>query len=243
MSLETAGVWGAGVWASTVWADGVWREGAKPIWTQQTAVTTTWTPQTAASSYWIEQGYKNLVLNSEDFSGSDFLKVAISLESGQSDPEGGTAATKIIEDNTEAYHGLTSLYTNLTDNTVYTYSMFSKADERGYLTLVCRTKDNVYPGVTFNLDAGVVNVVSGVVYDYGIIDYGSFYRIYVMMDVKSGATVPSFYPQLFNSAALYTGDGSSGLIIWGMQLNEGTTLQPYSKTTGSSNTLTTWTEQ
>jgi len=72
--------------------------------------------------------------------------------------------------------------------------------------------------------------------DKSIEDYGNgWYRASITYDVSSGASTPDIYIQTaFNDATSYQGDGTSGIYIYGAQIEAGSYPTSYIPTYGTS---------
>ena len=181
----------------------------------------------------IEESRTNLVGWSDTFNSVMWSKFSTSVSHDMATaPNGGTGADKLIEDTSSAQHRITQGVT-VADNTVLTASIFVKAAERTRCRLSINAKDSTFPGAFFDLELGFVvsTVSSPLSVDITPIGDGWF-RLSVAANVKSGASPVglNFYLIPGGSTISYTGDGTSGLYIWGAQLEAGSFPTSYIKT-------------
>lgn len=172
----------------------------------------------------IEEGRTNLYSRSENFSDAAWGKTRSTVQSGFSDPSGGTAAFKLIEDTTASNtHTLTNGTTP--PATAHTLSVFAKKGERTWIVL--RLGGN---NTFFNLDNGTI--AAGSVNSPTITNFGNgWYRCTV---TSSAGTQGQFWLATNSTTTSYTGDGTSGLFIWGAQLEAGLNATSYIPTTATS---------
>jgi hypothetical protein len=151
----------------------------------------------------------NLLTFSEQFDNAAWAKqdTTITANAGVA-PDGTTTADKLIEAATTAIH-YAAITTNRTGT--FTYSIYAKAAER---TLVAIAKASNSNAVRFNLSTGVITSTGGDWSNASIEALANgWYRCAATVTLSSDWIYTS--P---NTAASYTGDGASGILIWGAQL-------------------------
>jgi hypothetical protein len=112
----------------------------------------------------------------------------------------------------------------------YTFSAYMKASGRNKV-LVTADYNN---GAVFNVSTGAVDSYIGSGYTASVEDAGNgWYRCIATFTSSASAT---FYLSLLNDSGTssYTGDGSSGIHIYGVQCEEGSYATSYIPTYGSS---------
>ena len=179
----------------------------------------------------IEKGRENLLLRSNAFDNAYWNKSDSSVVTGQADPNGGSNAFKIVENTNTAYHRIFGNYTMVSGN-VYATSVTAKAAGRNYLTL----SNNVSAGTCiFNLIDGSIslqesNVISASTTSLG----GGWYRCeMVAVGDKSGTYNVFIGCDDDGVIAPYTGDGTSGVLIYQSQLEAGLVATDYIETGAS----------
>ena len=175
----------------------------------------------------IEESRANSLLRSEDFT-TTWGASAVSVSSNViTAPDGNTTADKLVENNSFSSFKFVSQSVGTISGT-YTVSAFFKAGERfsGYIQLLS-SGGSATAG--FNLRTGTIIGGSGTITPYA----NGWYR------VSSTATFTSatatIYIVLYNNNAIsnYTGDGTSGLYLWGAQIEAGAFPTSYIPTVAS----------
>ncbi len=128
----------------------------------------------------------------------------------------GYPAYKIDCNTTSGGHsiGIAAIQKTLTDNTLATFFVDAKADERAWVSLGARTKANAFPGKWFNLSTGATGTTNGTLTASEIESRGGgWYRMRIVMDVASGGTTPGF--------AIYIGEADNDGVFAGLGANDG----------------------
>jgi len=193
----------------------------------------------------IEKQRTNSVTYSEQTDNSAWTKAVLTVTANASvAPDGLLTADKIVEASSgSAQHNMRQVV-NVTANTTYTASVFAKSAERFNLRfglLNSGLSSGAY--AQFNLNTGVISgqVTAGTATNisYSIEPVGNgFYRCSVAVTVDNSSTsITPFIGLLDDSGnASYSGDGASGLYIWGAQLEQGSFPTSYIPTTGATAT-------
>ena len=185
----------------------------------------------------LEPQSTNLITYSEDFSQGDWIKNNTSVSANNTtSPSGIINAYKLIEDTSNSQH---SIYDNVswTSGQEYTFSAFAKKDERNILAFVFPyTAFGAWKYVSFNLENGTtITVDSGVTAN--IEDYGNgWYRCSATSTPNATTTADmTMKIQLIGNTQgeSYLGDGTSGIYIWGTQLEQLSYPTSYIPTNGS----------
>lgn len=177
----------------------------------------------------------NLKTNSEDLSSYNQAPNPNTLTPGQADPFGGTNATLITEDTDNNVHRIYQ-QVSVSSTRKYSLSVFVKPDGRNYVTLSLTEVDGFW--AYFDIvngtltDSGIEGLgqfISGNVQDFG----NGWYRITITGIV--GRTLPNVMLSLSNRATrdggttyfsspqpTYTGDGVSGVYVFGIHLVDAT---------------------
>ena len=184
----------------------------------------------------LEPQRTNLIPYSEDFSNAVWQKNQSSILSNNIiSPDGTMNASKLVEDNSNNFHRIIEEIT-LSVGT-HTHTVFAKEGERKYFVL----RNNINGSnlnACFDLQNGVV-VYNG--FDNAIIEYygNGWYRCSIIEVDPSGgpasfSLMTSNNEVINNNIPSYQGDGTSGIYIWGAQVEEGSYATSYIPTNGSS---------
>lgn len=186
-----------------------------------------WVTKTKGPCALLEPGSTNKLLYSEEFDNAAWIKLNASISANATaEPLAipATTADKLIEDTSgPANHGVYQDIAGIADGAVVAVSVFAKTAERSHLCIQTRIKDGTLVAVYFNLSAGQVGTIVGTTIDQYVEEYGNgWYRCVVILNVGSGTY--NLQPRILIAYAdgnnNYTGDGSSGIYIWGAQLEQ-----------------------
>ena len=168
----------------------------------------------------------NLLTYSEQFDNAVWAKAACSVTPNTAvAPDGTTTMDTLVEDATSAYHYLQPASTTVTARP-YTASIRAKL-ATGTRKLVIREGVSTGAYATFDLSAGTV-AASGAGGVGAITPLGS--GVYLCsMTYTAVAGTASTQLALTNGTAFatYTGDGTSGIYLWGAQLEVGSSATAY----------------
>ena len=185
-------------------------------------------PDSGCGSWLFEPQSTNLITYSEDFSNAAWQKFRVSITPNTLiAPNGELAANSLIEDTTNNTHVLR--YAITPNSNSYTFSVFVKSLS-GNRKLVMNSSD-VNSFAVFDIENGVIeseqNIDASSIEDYG----NGWYRCSV---TKDNNTSENFDIRLNNgSTNTYIGDGTSGVYIWGAQLEQQSYATSYIPTSGA----------
>ena len=174
----------------------------------------------------------NLLLRSQEFDNASWSKIAATVTPNAAVSPIGTAdADKLVEDTATSQHRIDQTPTSPAG--AQTFSVFAKAAERAFMALrigLLGCGFNLSDGTTYALSAGVTAI---------IVSAGDgWYRCSI--SISSAAANDICRINLSQTAGTlspsYTGDGTSGIFVWGAQLEPvtyQTTPGPYVATTAS----------
>lgn len=187
----------------------------------------------AARGLLIEEQRTNLLTWSENFGDAAWGKTNVSVTTNAAvGPDGTNTADKLIE---SAVSGVHRLFVNvaLANNTTYTAYVYAKAVERRYLGFKSGIAGQPEP--VFDLQTGTVASGVGFIESVG----NGWYRC--GHTVTSGTSTPylAYWTILTGTTfagETYTGDGTSGILLWGAQLEAGAFPTSYIPTTSATAT-------
>jgi len=174
----------------------------------------------------LEPQRTNFITQSEYIDGSYWTKDRVTISNNATtSPEGKLNASKIIEDSQNGIHRIFRTISG-TNNVL---SFFAKADERQWISVFSSDASYSY----FNVGDGTLGTIASgstaTIEDYGNGWYRcslhNFYSSSAIINITTG-----------NGDAAYQGDGTSGLYIYGIQVEQATYPTSYIPTNGTSQT-------
>jgi hypothetical protein len=173
-------------------------------------------------------GVRNLVDRSEEFDNAVWVKTNATVTANATTaPDGTTTADKLVENSTTNDHYVSQVL-SISSNPK-SFSVFAKASERTWISLQPANVSGARVSAYFNLSSGVVGGVSAGI-SAAITDEGDgWFRCTVSGDMFTSAATYRINVAQDDGVASYTGDGTSGIFIWGAQLEEGSEATPYQK--------------
>jgi len=193
----------------------------------------------------------NLFGFTEEFNNAYWTKAGATISpDATAAPNGSTTADKLVEDSSTGQHRFYGTAASTTNTGSYTVSFFAKAAERTRVYVgVAESPTFVRQGnAVFDLSAGTVvsaNAGSGgasggsaTIQDAG----NGWYRCSYTL-ILGGANTSIFVDFNLVSTGVtisYTGNGTSGLFLWGAQLSNSASVDPYVYNPGAAPTSTAY---
>ena len=187
----------------------------------------------------IEEQRTNLLTYSDQFNNSAFVKTGTSITTNTIvSPDGSITADKLVEDTTTDEHYLRSTPVSCSAGT-YTASVYwhSSSERNLYLRVVHTGETTSTSQVTFNRSSLTLGAVFGNAISASAQNVGDgwwrislVFQITATRNVQFGVQCSITIPV---SSASYTGDGVSGIHIWGAQLEQGSFPTSYIPTTSA----------
>tara|TARA_B110000879_G_C11039960_1_gene458427 strand:- start:22 stop:1008 length:987 start_codon:yes stop_codon:yes gene_type:complete len=172
------------------------------------------------------------MVNSEYFGGYTIGQMTLEHNYAIS-PEGIQNATRLIE-NTAAGTAHSVSIATPTTATEYAWSVYAKPNGRDFMYLYVGS--GVGQGKIFDIANGTIGSnVGGAPNDTKIEDVGNgWYRCTIIVNAIAGSPTPSIGLANSSSSFTYTGDGTSGVLLYGAQLEAGSYATSYIPTYGTS---------
>ena len=189
----------------------------------------------------IEEQRANSLTYSEQFNNVIWVKSRASITANAvNSPDGTLTGDKLVEDTTASNtHFVSQTVTNA--NAAYTYSVYVKAAERNVAFVGMTDGVTALSGAFIDLSTGVLtNSTGGSWTSFSSISTSvgnGWWKVSVTATRGAGTTTGcNIYPCLNVGSISYTGDGTSGIYIWGAQLEAGAFPTSYIPTTAAAAT-------
>jgi hypothetical protein len=186
----------------------------------------------------VEEQRTNSILQSEDFTTTWSVTRASVIANTIVSPNGTLTGDKLVEDTTASNsHLIAQSSLSFTSGTAYSYSLYAKAAERTVVRLAFPSAAfGAAVAYNFDLVAGTATLVTaGTGNTASITAVGNgWYRCVVSAQATSTTNGTNQIFLISGGFATYTGDGYSGIYIWGAQLEAGAFPTSYIPTVAAS---------
>ena len=185
----------------------------------------------------IEEQRTNLVTYSEQFNDAAWTKNNATITANTIvAPDGTLTGDNLVEDTTTAAHQVLQAFAGFTSGTAYTSTIYAKNAGRRYLrlTFAVATPFSAESGWIFDLETGTLfgSAIGSATATITAVGNG-WYRCAITA-TATGTGTSSIIVRLFSgSSSTYTGNGYSGIFIWGAQLEAGAFPTSYIQTVAS----------
>ena len=177
-------------------------------------------------------GTRNLLTRTEEFDNAAWTKIRSSISANiATAPDGTLTADKLVEDSSNNSHFMSQVLLSVSGNASLAISIYAKAAGRDFLAFVTADSAGGFNSSFFNLSNGTLGTVASG-HTASIQSAGSgWYRCIIVQSQSATTGAFTFYPgsAATNGSAAYLGDGTSGIYIWGAQLEQSATATAYQK--------------
>lgn len=201
-------------------------------------------PTTLASrGLLVEEQRTNLLTYSQQFDNAIWIpnNLSVTLASGIA-PDGTNTANKLVENTATNTHNTRQAIALAATGSTATFTVFAKAAGRSWLGMWQNGGAAGWPDntsrVSFDLQNGVIGTI-GTGWTANMTSFGNgWYRCSISASGGTNSFQATLGIQTANNTISYTGDGTSGILVWGAQLEAGGFATSYIPTVASTVTRT-----
>jgi hypothetical protein len=178
---------------------------------------------------------ENMLLYSENFELADWARTGVTITANANTAPDGTSTADLMVPNATDFSKFILQDTQIANGGVYTQSVFVKAGGYNFAQLTPSTRFPLVDYVNFNLSTGAIGNSSGTL-NPTITSVGNgWYRISITATANSTGAgrflIAAINADTNSRVPAFIGDGTSGILIWGAQLEQRSSVTPYTATT------------
>ena len=194
----------------------------------------------------LEKAATNLLIQSSDFTSSEWTKYNTTLETNSIvSPDGTLTATKLLETTSSLSHILYDEKSPTTPNSSYSFSIFVKKLNRSYVGIQSISSASQSATAFFDLDNGVLLYTFAIGTGYSVSnakieEYSNgWYRLSATFTTPVSVNYPNICladSKWTNGSSydnFYTGDVTKGVYVWGAQYEQSSHASSYIPTEGT----------
>ena len=184
----------------------------------------------------IEESRTNICLQSENLATTwSAFGITISSDFATS-PDGLTTADKIVENTANSFHGIFQI-PNTVSGVTYTGSCYIKAAGRNFALIYTGASpaNGRYISIPADGTGTVLGLYNANPANVSLKYVGNgWYRVSILFVSSGAGSSLEIYASTNGTTSSYTGDGTSGILVWGAQLEAGSFATSYIPTTTGS---------
>lgn len=181
----------------------------------------------------------NIALRSQEFNLAPWAITRATLTAGAiTAPDGTMTGAHLVEDNTVSNTHTASQSINYVAGTTYAFSVFAKAGARSQVRVVMNANafGGTPHGAIFDTTDGSVVSTTGTTIARAFYCGNGWWRLVSIATATVTVAATIVYQMSNGGTPTYTGDGVSGIYLWGAQMEAGWYESPYIVTAGASAT-------